>query len=347
MKKKIFFHFGMHKTGSSYIQTLLANAKSELKQERVFLPEDHRAKLILNGVPTAGNGLKLSRLIKLGKLEEAFALVSHDQELAEVENCDSLLYSSESFFHLFQYHAANWLSFEQLLIGKDIELKGLLFFRDPVEHIISTFRHRFKDNYIDFERWLANDYETHKIIKNFLEVKPTLETDFGYRNYSANKRHLSKCVFEEWLGYNWSPFIKNETVNKSLNISDIYLGHLLRPILFPNEYKSFLVKLLALDDNLKPNEESYIENLINKTSDYLLKYRNLFEEINKLLPVNEALQWQYINKQDVEIQQTISFSNAQLEIYSKYLQNVQKSSLKRSLKIIRKELFKILKMDRN
>ena len=99
--RTIFIHGGIHKTGSSFIQTALAQNRDLLIRNSIFCPVDKRHDMIMKGIPTAGNGMELVEMLRKKKYDDLNARIGNDFAEAARLQCSSLLYSSEGFFHTF------------------------------------------------------------------------------------------------------------------------------------------------------------------------------------------------------------------------------------------------------
>lgn len=158
VKMKLYFHIGLNKAGSSYVQELLSFNETRLLKEGVFYPDP---KVVAGvGAATDGNALPLTLSVRSRKEQEAVEFLSGFVERAREKGCHSLLLSNESMYHsLVLPH--NIELFRRVCRRAGIEdVKLLIIFRDPVQHAISAYNHRagFHDM-PDFPDWVRNGFD--------------------------------------------------------------------------------------------------------------------------------------------------------------------------------------------
>src|SRR5690606_28966217 len=96
------------------------------------------------------------------------------------------------------------------------------FLRDPVDHCLSTFKHRAKMGTIpDFEGWLRTRYETMDVLSHFLGLVPQYKFHWVFRKYSQRSSFMAKAFFDQWLKVASPDLPSAARINSSLTLSEI------------------------------------------------------------------------------------------------------------------------------
>ncbi len=209
----VFFHIGIGKTGSSYIQSSLAAAADDLKSQDLFYPiRKADAKAGARGYVSSGNfnaGAGPDRIL---------------QEFPEVVEFPKVLFSNETI-HLPFSDPRNALKNKIRSAFPDARLEFLCFIRDPVEHAISAYQQAVKrGGYTgtcgDFLRHYDRPLGFVNVAQSIKDIGGTLTI----RNYSRHKKDLLPLV-ESWLGLSRGTLPKPpiERVNRSLTLSELEL----------------------------------------------------------------------------------------------------------------------------
>ena len=326
MKPTLYIHCGIHKTGSSFLQTMFVRNRDLLGSRGIHYPKSEKEFEMLNGEITPGNGIHLAKA--LIQKEKVVELLIHD--LAELRRMGlhSLLYSSETLFHAF---AQNGAVSDFCSAAEDAgfdKIKALVYFRDPVSHILSTYKHRAKNgDHPDFKAWLHSNYETFDLIKAFLGYRNKYPIDWSCRKYSQESKHMIQSSFADWLSTDLPDIPEDDRVNRSLKLSEIRILQELK-----NDFQGSEVfireALLSVDSSHKESDRSISAELSKLAAEYLKEKENLFKELNKFLRKDENL---LINsgkvhnppKKDVGISLSLSQMRAVAQGMKKYSDSQQ------------------------
>lgn len=195
--KTLYLHIGHGKTGSTYLQSLLARNREVLIQNGVMYPikEDTYLKA-LNGEVTSGNGDKL--------LE---ALRSNDDKLLgrtlQASGTNSFLYSNELLHGALSQRTLSVLVPKAKEMGWEM-ISILLFIRDPIEHAISCYIQRLKRSRNRQLEDINTFLEHYKVPIKSLDIVKACQffnDDIAMQiyNYSKDKDQISSKLFT-WLG---------------------------------------------------------------------------------------------------------------------------------------------------
>jgi len=286
---KLYLHCGYHKTGSSFLQTLFARNRDSLRESGIHFPVASREYDMISGEISPGNGPELAKAIKENDNQKSSELIAGYVSDAKRNGCDSILISSENFFHSFEKQTAVEL-LTNVAENNGIEsINALLYFRDPVSHAISTFKHRAKNGKLsDLSHWLETDYETMELIERFMEYRTRYSIQWTCRKYRSQSEHMAKSAFADWLGIDIPAIPEDDRVNTSLTLSELLAIQSLnknRPAYIPFVREAFAA--IPFSDKATDLELSRRYNAI--ASDKLTSYTPLIEEVNRLLPENEQL----------------------------------------------------------
>ena len=219
---ELLLHFGLYKTGSSFLQTVCARNRELLSKSSIFFPSSSREDDMLAGKISPGNGNGLAQLMLYKDRAKLDLLLNGWIHLAEAEGCNRILISDEALIHAFAEPASLSL-FKTLVEQSGIQnVSCFAFFRDPVDHCISTFKHRAKKGAIaSFEEWIENGYETMHRYRSFLDVYPTVPFKWLFRKYQRDSEKMIGSFFREWLNLDLHFPALELSVNPSLTLSEI------------------------------------------------------------------------------------------------------------------------------
>lgn len=287
---KILLHIGYHKTGSSFLQMMLSNNRKYLIEKGIYYPMAIRDKDAKQGKVSPGNGLRLSKAILNRNKEDFFDCLLHWINEAKTANCSRLLISNEGLFHAFALIDYAEL-FEELKSKTQISnIQGLIFIRDPFDHILSLYKHRGKrGDIVNFAEWVKKDYDTLDLTERFIEKSKSDGISWSFRKYKKDSEFMTNCLFLDWLKIN-SPQIPNkDKVNTSLTLSEIIILRELRKLnneavpLLQSQLSKITSDNKAEDDNLEVFYRSQLDQ-------WFIEKEKVIQEINEALPSKEKLQ---------------------------------------------------------
>lgn len=286
----LYIHFGIYKTGSSYLQMLCGNNRSLLEKAGYYFPRSEREEDMLAGRISPGNARQFSRTLrKPGAQHLTLAILQDWIEEANLRKCDKLLISAEDLIHAF----ASKDGIKRLLKATDesgfVNIYCLGFFRDLVDHCLSTFKHRAKKGTIrDFAEWVASDYETPSVLTSFLENLDENRIYWQFRGYTRDGSKMAKIFFEDWLGLDIPQTPTMNRVNTSLTLSELVIIQNLAEAL-PEAIVPVYDRLIAIPVSEKNPDKNLNNYYFNIAQRELSSCSLLLNKLNFHLPVSEHL----------------------------------------------------------
>lgn len=287
---KLFIHFGIYKAGSSYLQYICANRREELRQAGIwfpFSPDDTKMK---SGSISAGNAFELSEWLKRNKKTEIESYLAAIKKEANKNNCECVLLTAEALVHQFaREDRLKLLEQTALKIGFG-KIHALGYFRDPVDHCISLYKHRSKSGKNpDFEYWVREVYETPRVLNDFFRVHTTVDIKWTLRKFKKDADYMIQSFFEEWLGVKITDIPHKPKVNESITLSEVMIMQHLKKF-FPYTLDYVLKRLINLPKSKKASGKSLEALYVEQASDIIHKqyfrdiqlWNNHFDEGNKL-----------------------------------------------------------------
>lgn len=321
---KIYLHIGHGKTGTSLIQSWLANNAKILKDNHGidYLIEDNiyysRAK---EGYISAGNS-------------KIFNSLNYDN-LKTPNNI--LLFSHEGFFLDFFKNK----NIQYLLTNS--KLKIFIYTRNLIEYLISRWHQYTKSGQVvlDFQKYIENKdiniYQHYQHLIDLIHFYKDQNIDYVIRNYSNYKKNLIQTFLSDILNKNVdinqfkSP--KNSIINRSHDEFELELIQSYSKL--KNKNNNFNKKRLLLSDyfiNYNPNIKSARPLLDIDTYKLILtNYKNQIDTLNKLLPDNEKVIIEdfekFRQKEKMNKSNLINVTKLQIHTLSKYLVDSEKMLL--------------------
>lgn len=211
----LLLHVGHGKTGSSFLQSVLALSNSHLYDSNIFYPSNPAFSKAEEGKITSGNAsvfLESLKKITKGELHEG------------KETTDKILFSSEVLFHWLVGDKSDELV--DLIDSACFEkVKVLLYIRDPIDHAASSYQQSIKrgGSIRSIEDFFLS-YKQPKLVTDFVEkVRGIKNCDIKIINYSNVGDELVSSMVK-WLGVDPSgikyPPLKK--VNRSLTRSELF-----------------------------------------------------------------------------------------------------------------------------
>lgn len=220
----LYLHCGYHKTGSSFLQTMFSNNRSILNNKGIYYPYSDMEYEMQSGINTYGNGKVLADALKKLDIDTATHTIEKDLKTAQTEGARSLLYSTEVFFHFFAKEGALQTLQHASAAAGITRIEALIYFRDPVSHALSTYKHRAKSgDHADFKDWITNRYETMGLLDSFCSYRSKYDIVWSCRKYRSGSGFMTRSAFVEWLGTEMPEIPEYDRVNSSLMLSEIVL----------------------------------------------------------------------------------------------------------------------------
>lgn len=287
MKPTIYFHIGLHKTGTSAIQAFCALNADTLLQHNLYYPDFPTATQAYQS--SCGNGLRFCAWY------ERYDVNRKDQAMCEIlsQNQQNIILSSEFFCH---NTAQNWRD----LLSDDYNIKIIVYLRNQPDQISSLLLQGIKNHkVVDIDKTV--DSLIHNQITNFQTYLDMLSEVVG-------KENLLIRIYEKQQ-FNGGNIFADFLSVFGLELTSEYKmpDKVINPSLSPDyaEIKRLCNKL-PFDERLI--RDTFLEGLwklsVDDTSGLPFTSENILptgkrEEITKLLAEsNEAVARQYLGRED-------------------------------------------------
>lgn len=208
---KLYLHIGLAKTGTSYIQSVLACSEASLANINITYPYHPSFDAARAGKITSGN------ITGPEKLKQIDSLISDSKP-----QFHSAAFSSEALYP----EILNNLSFFKDLCNK-FDVHVLIFLRDPIEHAMSIYIQKVKrQGFFGSVGSFFSVYNTPASVLKLIQAVENVCTVHMY-NYSRCREDLLS-VISSYLGVSTSAFSIPEprVVNRSLSMPEIALQRL-------------------------------------------------------------------------------------------------------------------------
>lgn len=209
---KLFLHIGLAKTGTSYIQSMLARSADNLKEFDILYPHHPSFDSALAGKITSGN------ITGAEMLKQIDVFLSQ----AKSQSNSSTFFSSEG---LYPEILANFSQFKTLCQSYDVHV--LMLLRDPIEHAISIYIQKVKrQGFTGGMNEIFSVYNTPASVLKLIKAIEGICTIHMY-NYSRHKTDLLPII-ASYLGVDSRIFSSptQSIVNRSLSMPEIALQRL-------------------------------------------------------------------------------------------------------------------------
>jgi len=289
---QLFFHIGLNKAGSTFLQNLFSYNKENLVKKGIYYSGSAVSKGI--GGAQDGNAADLTAAIRDNDIGFAHHFLKNMVRKAKKNRVESILLSNESMYHQLVDPG------KSKLLKKACDNSGinainlLVVFRDPVSHSISAYTHRSGlYDMPSFHEWIENgfhykdkDYKKDIDGYEFWQELPMfldhLSCDKSYNLHVGTCSEDLKLLAENFLGTTGLKKYKSELSNVSVNCVE---AELLR-LLSKND-KRYTRRLRGLFKELpKPEKaaDSYLKNLYQgEAFDKVLNFSNELDRLSNLL----------------------------------------------------------------
>lgn len=313
-KLKFHLHIGTEKTGTSYIQSLLARNREQLWADGVHYPLAGKwEREMQSGRISPGNGEDLLIALKNKNWHIVREILSDFAEGAFKRNCHTLLVSNENLIEPLSQEGLLQRMIECCSALQIDSPHILLVLRDPVDQALSLYKHRAKSgNVTDIVSWLKQSYQLPIYLNKFFDQLKIINCVYSLRRYDKSSRYLTKLFFLDWLGLKWPQYWEDASVNPSLSLSELEMLKQLRitsPELVPFFYQRMLrMPIIEKADDL--TFRKYFQAIFNN---HLFQFNRVWERCNEMLPSTDTLQVPLEKVSDVTQKKILSFSERQIE----------------------------------
>jgi len=281
--KKIYFHIGLGKTGTSYLQSAFAINTEKYKKEGFLYPDlDDNFKEACNGQTTSGNGLRIAA----GAIPE---LSSHLEPYDLMDLCRSF---DGNFNYLI---SSEWLSGAggdflnkiNKIFSEKFDCRFILVVRNPADHIASIYLQGLKMGVYKF----GIEYYLDELIAQeigYLSLADELRENLILINYDVHKKNLIGELDKLIFGRILSDLPCFKYVNQS---PDCHQAEILRMVSFLNlsDFHESMV-YVQLTNNYENSKGNYLldSNALKKINSEL---SHSLDIVNQFLPKNELLEF--------------------------------------------------------
>lgn len=302
----IYLHVGHGKTGSSFLQASLALSTQKLAEQNILYPYHRSFEAAKKGKITSGN---------MDRSNDLLPFVS--QVVEEQSGFGTYVFSNEALFHRMNEDDLSRLASEY-------QVRVVLFGRDPLEYVVSMYGQAVKRG--GFAGGFSEFVETHPASGNmsarvlsFIKDAKAADCDIAFVNYSRSKDKVLQ-KFETAIGCQPNTLVVPpvKVVNRSMSRAELYF---LRHV---NKYLDRWGGRLISDPlcNRLPEVASERPFMSSSFLDrFFKKQRPVLEELNTLIPEEEAFDVSFPSdwKSEEEDEVSFSYSKAQIEIIAESL----------------------------
>lgn len=317
---KLFLHIGTEKTGSSFLQSYLANNRDLLLKHSIFFPHAGiQEKNMRSCKITPGNAFDLNRYLQHKDWKKTKEWLEKKYNDAEKMGCKAVLLSNEILSLTF---AENDVLNNTIKLIKSIGFKlqpFLLIIREPVSQALSLYKHRSKEGLIiPINQWLNEKYILAKALIHFYKGIDENKILLAQYPYKKDSNYLVDVIINLWLGLNETIEVKYKAVNPSLSLSEL---NLLCAIfkgdkILAKKYYDFMLDINPID---KAND-FFLENNIKITiNNYMIKYNMLWQEVNnRMSVVTQPFYYEFLENENNNY--NYSFSEKQIQTISQFIE---------------------------
>lgn len=292
--KKVVFHTGSGKTGSSAIQAGLARYSVELKENQIYYPESIDSDSASLGLVTSGNANELLQYLhpsfQRKNFDEAIFL-SNFEELLKSFNGEYLIFSNEQ---LELGNIEKWGVIFELIRNNGFEINVVYYVRSLVDHACSVYSQMVKRSCFseDFD-FYSNAYKPKFEVSLSKMLRLLPKSDIFVKIYEECKFDIFNDFLNTFSGVDFD-FEKIEIVNRSLTALEISL---LSKVNMQDQSKALSRKIsdYLIYHHHPPKEPFYstqqqINNILENNATSLAWVNgNFFDGAGRLKPFSEKV----------------------------------------------------------
>ena len=312
----LYLHIGTEKTGSSYLQSLLALNRAELLKQGIYYPRtaERWERRMESGEISPGNSHLLSEALRSQDFNEARSLISQTYEEANHKQASSVILSNELLIFAIS-EKRNFNSIHQLFIDCGFtNIKYCLYLREPVEQALSLYKHRAKNGKAPhISEWIKEQHPLPDVLQNFRETLEKQNDLFTLFKYQNREGYFEKTFFHDFLDFREQLKLPEiQQVNPSLNLSELTVikqlntidSRLTRPV-----YDT----LITIPKQDKADDSLLEQNYKAIIYDELKQYGSLWEALNEYIQHG---------KLNVNTGSIVEIREEEVRLSSKQLQNI-------------------------
>lgn len=299
-KKRLIFHVGLAKTGSSALQAFLSNNVGALREQGIDYPNPEPPST--DQSPRSGNMIHLMQrwaakekrnFNSIGELTDHYIDRVLEQSLKNFSSPVMIL-SGE-----FQTAQASYEMLPRLkALRRDYQVEVFGFVRDPYDTFVSAWKQRIKtgNDHCDIVEGIAKSLDDKKDTQfcRLLTLQSAADR-FVLANYDRCRGDISRAFFERLdldVDINHLPQAKTDFRNASLTLSEARLVALCARHVTSRSLHTSLVAWLR-DNKRFERGKSPVEPVISEVEQMVFeKLAPTFEALNAFLPAHERLRTQ-------------------------------------------------------
>ena len=312
---KLYLHIGTEKTGSSFIQSYLANNRRMLSQHGIYFPKaGMREADMQSGRISPGNASELNTLLVHKSWTKVEQWLKDKYKAVKANECNKLLLSNEVLIKTFS--ETNVLEkFIKISKSVDFDLQDLLLIiREPIAQALSLYKHRSKNgDMLPIIEWLESKYSLADCLKNFYRHIKDLNVGLKQYPYKTDSQYLVEVCVKKWLGLNENIKIEHTSVNPSLTLSELKL---MSEIKKQDAFlaKTFYNSMIAIPSEQK-SDDIYAKTFYKTAiSDHLYKQKEVWGVCNSNMTEGRIALPEPKVHENIEKQKVIEFSFSEIQL---------------------------------
>jgi hypothetical protein len=223
---RCLLHIGTEKTGSSYLQCVLALARDRLLQRGLWFAEGapFDEKCMKSGRISGGNALRMAEEIGRDEWDSVRVRLNAARDRASDFDASGVVISSELLLRPLSTDGRLSTYVDVLHASGFSEVKFLLVLRHPADQLLSLYKHRAKVGTAgDLSQWCECGYQVPEELAGFRCQVDSSDVNLTVRRYERSPGKLDRILFEDWLGIPTPQVELPATVNPSLTLSELLL----------------------------------------------------------------------------------------------------------------------------
>lgn len=311
---KLLLHVGTEKTGSSYLQTSCGQNRQFLQKSGLWFPDaGEYEKQMQQGIVSPGNGLELGGHIGSDSWANVTTWLAERVNEAKRRECERLLLSYELLFAELSADGAVEKLQSAATAAGIAEIGCLLVIREPIDHVISLYKHRAKSGRAgSIEQWIEQGYSLPQQIEDFLAQVDKSSVQLLVRKYEKSSAALVRMFFTDWLGITEPPTRIDSHVNPSLSLSELaVIRHVVASR--PDHRRAFYSEFLALSREQKADESDMEVEMAKGVETHLSRFNEVWQLLDARLAADGGIEIPRTRYDSVARARRYSFSEAQIE----------------------------------
>ena len=268
---------------------------------------------------SGGNALALSELLTSGEWAASRQWLYDAISQSRRNGCGATLISSE----LLLAPLANEDRFGCLLQGLKAaevsKISMLLTLREPVEQLLSLYKHRAKGGTTGrIHDWVEDGYQLPQHMKSLRKQVKESDIELCVRGYTRRPGGLENMFFHDWLGLDPFPEAEDAEVNPSLTLSELEL------IRRMNDRRSDLVHFLrdhlaTVPRKTKIQGNALVTHARAVAANSVWQHREEWARWNEILPEDERLTIPESGTEIPEWPDELEFSQNQVDALAEFM----------------------------